>query len=275
MAPASSSSLPPRWSLPCSCDADDLADEAYERAAAPFKRALYANLPPTSPGNVITVVELGIGAFKNVAFYPAHGSDLLSVIGIEPDETKHHAAVAAAGSAGVSLRLIKAAAEDLPLSDASVDAVVSSLTLCTVQAPRRALEEAKRVLKPGGRLLFWEHVLSETDGLLAERQRQATPEEVRRWGCHLDRRTLAEVQVAGFDDLVGIEVDGAIGGRTNYLELTGLNVDMKPDADLMGPTAVGVAFVAGSAERGSSRSSGESRSPALSPGWRLGAGAGS
>ena len=67
----------------------------------------------------------------------------------------------------------------------------------------------------------------------------------RKWGCHLDRRTLAEVQAAGFAKLVGIEVGGADGGHTNYLELTGLNVHTKPDADLMGPTAVGVAFVAG------------------------------
>ena len=119
------------------------------------------------------------------------------------------------------------------MKSGSVDVVVSSCTLCTVQNVSKALEEVRRVLRPGGRLLFWEHVLSETDTTLAQRQIEATPEEVRRWGCHLDRRTLEDIKAADFAALRGIRTDSSDEERF-YVEL--------PCVDLMGPTAVGIAI---------------------------------
>jgi hypothetical protein len=76
-------------------------------------------------------------------------------------------------------------------------------------------------------------VLSETDQRLAQRQAAATPEEVLRWGCHLDRRTLEEVKAAGFATIRGIDAAGV--GQGCYFEL--------PGVDLMGPTVAGIAVM--------------------------------
>ena len=102
---------------------------------------------------------------------------------------------------GCSLRVARGVGEALPLADESVDAVVSTLTLCSVVDPAASLREIARVLKPRtGRLLFLEHVLSETDEGLARTQRALTPLQVLAAdGCHLDRRTLQTVRdTAGF-----------------------------------------------------------------------------
>jgi len=211
-------------------------DAAYEVAAAPFKRALLAHLLPAHHGTEpATIVEIGIGGFSTAAFYPRVAAPL-HLIGIEPNADKHRLAMAAAKRCGLNLRVLTASAEALPLLDSSVDAVVTACTLCTVLDPRKALQEVRRVLKPGGRLLFWEHVLSETEPLLAARQIEATPQEVAVWGCHFDRRTLEEIKTAGFASVVGIGTDTS-GDNLKcscYFELPGL--------DLMGPTAVGIAI---------------------------------
>lgn len=214
-------------------------DARYDAAAAPFKRALLAQLLPLDhEATPATIVEIGVGGFSNAALYPRLAAPLL-VIGIEPDVSKHESALAAARDAGLSLSVVKASAEALPLEDSSVDAVVTACTLCTVKDPRKALQEVRRVLKPGGRLLFWEHVLSETEPELAKRQIEATPQEVALWGCHFDRRTLEEIQVAGFAKIVGIEAQ-ALGIATDSSDEKRCYFEL-PDLDLMGPTALGIA----------------------------------
>ena len=90
-------------------------------------------------------------------------------------------------------------AEALPFASKSVDAVVCTLTLCSVPTPEVVLAEVQRVLKPGGQFLFLEHVLSETDKGLAEAQIKFTPFQVQAAdGCHLDRRTLQNIKAAAF-----------------------------------------------------------------------------
>ena len=74
-----------------------------------------------------------------------------------------------------SLRVVHGVSEALPLASKSCDAVVCSLTLCSVVDPARSVAEIKRVLRPGGQFVFWEHVLSETDPGFAEEQVRATP----------------------------------------------------------------------------------------------------
>jgi ubiquinone/menaquinone biosynthesis C-methylase UbiE len=90
--------------------------------------------------------------------------------------------------------------EPLPVADESVDAVISTLVLCCVNSQHRALQEVLRVLKPGGRLLFIEHVAAPRGSWLRRMQNLLTP----LWkqlgdGCHPNRETGVEVEGAGFE----------------------------------------------------------------------------
>ena len=110
-----------------------------------------------------------------------------------------------------SLRVAHGVSEALPLASKSCDAIVCSLTLCSVVDPARSVAEIKRVLRPGGQFVFWEHVLSETDPSFAEEQVRATPMQIKRAdGCHLDRRTGDIIRKAGFRscDLEYLELKG-------------------------------------------------------------------
>jgi ubiquinone/menaquinone biosynthesis C-methylase UbiE len=105
-------------------------------------------------------------------------------------------------AAGIDVTVVAGGAEQIPLDDASVDEVICSLTLCTVGDPQRAIAEARRVLRPGGRFRFVEHVAAPRRGV-----RRAIQRTVRRpwsWvfeGCHTDRHTLDLVHDAGFSDV--------------------------------------------------------------------------
>ncbi|KAJ1475644.1 hypothetical protein T484DRAFT_1633593, partial [Baffinella frigidus] len=113
--------------------------------------------------------------------------------------------------------------EAIPLETASCDAVVCTLTRCS--DPAQAVAEIRRVLKPGGKFLFWEHVLSETDPDLARSQKSLTAWQVKRAdGCHLDRRTLQTITAEGG----GFKLES--GG---YFDLEGYNI--------LNPTAAGIA----------------------------------
>jgi SAM-dependent methyltransferase len=212
----------------------DYMNEAYEKKVAPYKQILFSLLQShiTCRGEQVRViVELGIGGFSNAPYYM--GCENTRIIGIEPDTKKHAVAMSRAHAFGLQLCLVPNFAENLPLSTNSVDAVVSTCTLCTVHDPQKALAEIKRVLKPDGVFAFWEHVLSETDSELAARQIEATPEEFRCWGCRFDRRTLEEVKAAKFTSVQGIDFNGA--GETCYF-------DIPESSDLMSPTVAGIAF---------------------------------
>jgi SAM-dependent methyltransferase len=96
-------------------------------------------------------------------------------------------------------KLLRAPAEDLPFNDDSFDTVVATLVLCTVDDQPRALRELRRVLRPGGRLLFIEHVRSD-DEKLARLQDRMLPINTRiAHGCHCNRPTLEGIRKAGFE----------------------------------------------------------------------------
>ena len=174
----------------------------YERAVRDTKAELFSRLFAKLPASDSVVVELGMGSFPNAPFYAA--GNAVDIVGVDPNDYMAEYAQAAANRAGLaargtSVRTVHGVGEALPLADASADAVVCTLTLCSVPEPAQTLAEVRRVLKPGGRFLFVEHVLSETDDSLAAMQRALTPLQVRSAdGCHLDRRTLQTVQAAGF-----------------------------------------------------------------------------
>ena len=173
--------------------------KSYETAVSPIKQRLFTQLSTRLPPGA-TVVELGLGTFPNAQYYS--GARGLDLIGIDPNDAMEPYARDAFAKYGLEagtngLRVVHGVAEALPLAANSADAVVCTLTLCSVVDPKAAIGEILRVLKPKGTFLFLEHVLSEDDAGLAATQRALTPlQVVSADGCHLDRRTLETIRAA-------------------------------------------------------------------------------
>jgi ubiquinone/menaquinone biosynthesis C-methylase UbiE len=142
------------------------------------------------------VLELGAGDGINFSLYPTEVTELVAV---EPEPYLHAKATLAAARAPVPVRVVNATADQLPVEDASFTAAVASLVLCSVPNQSRALEELRRILRPGGELRFYEHVLSENPKV-AHTQRVV---DRLFWprvfgGCHTARDTPAALEAAGF-----------------------------------------------------------------------------
>ena len=153
------------------------------------KRELFA----AGPNEVI--VELGPGAGANLRYF-APGR---RIIAIEPNRAMHSRLRRSARRWGAEVDVRTAPAEATGLADASVDLVISSLVLCTVPDPRAALEEARRILKPGGRLVCLEHVRAPSG--TREQRLQRLLRRPWRWlfeGCELCRDTGLIIANAGF-----------------------------------------------------------------------------
>lgn len=142
------------------------------------------------------VLEVGIGTGLNLAHYDK--SRIGALVGVDPAMQMHRLAKKRMQRAGLAVELVGLSAEKLPLPDASFDTVVMTYTLCSIPDPVPAVREMRRVLKPGGKLLFCEHGV-------------APDESVRRWqrrlnpiwgriggGCHLDRDIPALLREGGF-----------------------------------------------------------------------------
>ncbi len=137
------------------------------------------------------VLELGAGTGLNVAHYPPGVEELVLT---EPEEPMRRRLHERRASLGADATVVAAPAERLPFADASFDTVVATLTLCTVGDLAAALTEVRRVLVPGGRLLFIEHVRS-GDRRVARRQDLFHPLWLRfAHGCHCNRATLAAIE---------------------------------------------------------------------------------
>jgi SAM-dependent methyltransferase len=140
------------------------------------------------------VIEIGAGYGATFPFYP---SAVSGVLALEPDPTLRALALAAASRAPVPVTVKDGVAEALPAADASADVVVSSLVLCSVADQAFALAEVVRVLRPGGLLLFYEHVRS-AHRVLGAAEDLVTPLWSRvAGGCHPNRDTAAVIAGAG------------------------------------------------------------------------------
>ncbi len=139
-------------------------------------------------------LELGVGTGLNLPYYRT----AKSLAAIDPDGASLRRAWSRRNGHGESITLYQARAEALPFADESFDAVVGTLTFCTIGEPARALAEARRVLRSGGAFRLVEHVRVE-NRWIAGAQDVATPlwKEIA-GGCHLNRDTRAAVERAGF-----------------------------------------------------------------------------
>ncbi len=142
------------------------------------------------------VVEIGAGTGLNAAFYPSGAVDELILTEPEPGmRQKLERRLARVGRAAL---VFDAPAERLPLADASVDTVVSTLVLCTVADPAPALHEIARVLRPGGQLLFIEHVRADAGWLAWLQDRLLVPWRGFAGGCMCNRPTVELLRANGF-----------------------------------------------------------------------------
>jgi ubiquinone/menaquinone biosynthesis C-methylase UbiE len=152
-----------------------------------------AKIVPLASG---AVLELGCGGGANFRYYEAGLVSSLS--GIDPSPELLERARTAIPANGIDFRIGPGVGEALPFADGSFDTVVTTFTLCSVEDPAQALAEARRVLRPSGRLLFLEHGLSPDAG---PRRWQYRLEPLWRrlmGNCHLTRATLPSIRDAGF-----------------------------------------------------------------------------
>jgi SAM-dependent methyltransferase len=145
-----------------------------------------------------TVLELGAGHGLNFPHYPVAVTE---VIAVEPEPTLRAAAAGASAGAPVPVRVQAGVADDLPIEDESVDAAVASLVLCSVPDQDRALAELHRVIRPGGELRFYEHVIPEGQ---PKRLLLQVADHSGLWpaiggGCHPARDTGGAIPRAGFE----------------------------------------------------------------------------
>jgi ubiquinone/menaquinone biosynthesis C-methylase UbiE len=160
-----------------------------EPEVGPHRRRLLAGLRGR-------VIEIGAGNGLNFGHYPP---EVEQVYAVEPEPRLRSLATERAGDVAAAVEVVDGIADQLPADDASFDAAVVSLVLCSVPDQATALAEVRRVLRSGGELRFFEHVRADTSGL--RRFQRALDATVYPWlagGCHLSRDTATAIRRAGF-----------------------------------------------------------------------------
>jgi ubiquinone/menaquinone biosynthesis C-methylase UbiE len=168
----------------------------YDRFTAGAEEACFAahrrGLLAGASGRVL---EIGAGTGANLQHY---GGGVTELTAVEPEEPMARRLERRAQENGRRVEVVRAPAEALPFEDASFDVAVSTLVLCTVDDQARALAEVRRVLRPGGSLLFMEHVRADEPGLARWQDRLNGINRFLIGGCNCNRRTLEAIQAAGF-----------------------------------------------------------------------------
>lgn len=142
------------------------------------------------------VIDVGAGNGLNFAHYP---ESVTEVVAVEPEPVLREAAREASDREGGRVTVVDAVADSLPVADRSFDVGVASLVLCSVPEQRTALSELFRVIRPGGELRFYEHVLANKP-----RVARLTRFGDALWprvsgGCHMSRDTATAIEQAGFE----------------------------------------------------------------------------
>jgi ubiquinone/menaquinone biosynthesis C-methylase UbiE len=155
-------------------------------------RAHRAQLLTSARGKVL---EIGAGTGANLPFY---GDGVETLLCAEPEEPMVRRLAQRVAQQRRAVEIVVSPAERLPVPDAHVDTVVSTLVLCTVPDQARVLTELRRVLKPGGALLFLEHVRSDEPKLAAWQDRLNGFNRIVAYGCNCNRETVDAIRAAGF-----------------------------------------------------------------------------
>ena len=137
-------------------------------------------------------LDIGAGTGANLGLFP----EGVEVVMAEPDPHMLKRLRAKVAESDRDVELVEAGAERLPFADDSFDTAVFTLVLCTVPDPKAALAEAARVLKPGGQLLFVEHVRSQDERSARWQDRLETPWRLFGDGCHCNRDTVAAIEAS-------------------------------------------------------------------------------
>ncbi len=167
-----------------------LYDRAFEATEEAGLREMRREALTGASGRTI---DLGAGTGANLGLYPEAVSELVLA---EPDPHMLKQLLTKVREKGVEAEVSDASAESLPFADSSFDTAIFTLVLCTVPNPERALAEAARILKPGGKLLFLEHVRAGDAGLARWQDRLEKPWRFIGDGCHCNRDTVATLEAS-------------------------------------------------------------------------------
>ena len=151
-----------------------------------------AKLVPRATG---VVIEIGIGSGLNLPYY---GRGVERLVGVDPSATLLAMTRERARAARFAVAMIEASAESVPLASGMAETVVTTWTLCSIRDAARGLAEMKRLLKPGGRLLFIEHGRAPDAGVRAWQDRITPVWRHLAGGCHLNRDIPGLLGTAGF-----------------------------------------------------------------------------
>lgn len=166
-----------------------------ERRVRRWREDLWSRVPPGR------VLEVGVGTGKNLVYHPSE-SDVVA-LDLSTEMMARARRKAERLQARVALEL--GDVQRLPHAEATFDTAVATFVFCSVPDPLLGLREVRRVLKPGGRLLLLEHVLSEKK-VLRQLMRSLDPIPFWVWGAHIDRVTVSNVREAGFRDVVDTDL---------------------------------------------------------------------
>jgi len=166
--------------LDCLCGVSDIAEQRQQAV-------------PAASG---TVLEIGMGTGLNLPYYDERRVD--KVIGLDPSVASFRKALERSASRPFPVEYLGLSGEDIPLPEDSMDSIVLTYTLCSIAEPAKALSEMRRVLKPGGKLIFCEHGKSSGERVYRWQQRVTPVWKRLVGGCHLDRDIPGLIGNAGF-----------------------------------------------------------------------------